>query len=167
MGSLGINPVLLVAQLISFSILYWVLNRFLFPVIRKALDERHEAVSRTFADRQEVEKRLAEFEKEQQRLHKQTLEETHQLLEEAKKSAAAVRQELLDKAAAERDREVAKAAERIGRAEQAARQDLAKYATDLAKEIVAKTLASESKNPKFQQDQLKKSLDTLSRVKSR
>ena len=59
--SLGINPVLLIAQAISFVILYYVLNKFLFSQIRTALDERTAAVNKTLADKSEIEHRLQAF----------------------------------------------------------------------------------------------------------
>lgn len=158
MESLGINPVLLIAQLISFTILYLVLNRFLYPVIKKALDERRDAVAKTFSDREEVKRQLEEFTKDQQKEQQKTLEETRRLLDEARKSANASRQELLEQAQKESKRLVEKAQQEIERNQAAAREEVAGYAKQLARQTVDSLLSQKASDPKWQKQQMDKSL---------
>lgn len=43
-GALGIDARLLIVQLLSFLVLFWVLKKFVFPSLQKALDEREKMI---------------------------------------------------------------------------------------------------------------------------
>ena len=164
--SLGINPVLLIAQAISFGVLYYVLNKFLFSQIRTALDERTAAVNKTLADKSEIEHRLQAFEQEQKAAHKKAAEEVQKMMVEAKDAAAATKAELVAKARDSANAEIVVAQKRIEQEKLNAEVEVSKHAKSLAQSIVQQLLAEKSSDPQWQQEQIKASLETLKQSKS-
>lgn len=164
--SLGINPVLMLAQAISFGILYYVLNRFLFSQIRGALEERSAAVSKTLADKAEIEHRLQAFEQEQKVAQKKAAEEVQKMMLDAKDAAASTKAELVAKAKDAADAEFATAQKRIEQEKVAAEAEVAKHAKTLAQSIVQQLLSEKASDPQWQQEQIKASLESLKQSKS-
>jgi len=88
MEELGINPVLLVAQIISFGLLFVIFKKFLFGKIQESLAERRQAVEKMFEGKAEMEKKLQEFEAEREKRKAADEVEAKKLLAESKKEAA-------------------------------------------------------------------------------
>ena len=98
MEALGINPVLLIAQLISFSVLVLVLNRFLYKKIKQSLEERRELIKKTISHELETEKRIKALEEERLDLKTKNQTAVKTLLVEAKKDAEVTKKEILAEA---------------------------------------------------------------------
>jgi F-type H+-transporting ATPase subunit b len=161
MEALGINPVLLIAQIISFLVLWFVLNKFLFKMIKKALEDRRNGVKKIFDDKAELETRLAKLEKEQEEKRKEMYALGKQLESEAKKAAEETKKEIVAKAAAEGERELTKAKERINQEMVNARKQLAAETSTLAKSMVMKVLQEQTESKDWQKKELNKSLKAL------
>jgi F-type H+-transporting ATPase subunit b len=164
--SLGINPILIIAQMISFAIVYFVFNRFLYPKLKAALEERREAISKTFADKAEIENRLQSFEQEQKLAQKKAAEDIQKMISEAKDAAAATKADLVSKAKEAANAEVALAQKRIEQERINAEAEVAKHAKTLAQSIVQQILADKANDPQWQQQQVQASMDTLKQNKS-
>lgn len=145
MEELGLNPVLIVAQIISFLMLFLVFKKFLFGLIQKTLDERRSNVKKIFADKEEIEKRLANLEKEQNEKRKELKESSKKIELEAKKIAEGIREEILAKAAEDGEREIVKAKERITQEIEIAKRDLENQTKELAL-MMAKKILKENIN---------------------
>jgi F-type H+-transporting ATPase subunit b len=50
----GINPVLLVAQIINFAIVFWVLKKFLYKPILTMLKERQKEIKKGITDAEDA-----------------------------------------------------------------------------------------------------------------
>lgn len=102
-----INWFTVIAQVINFLVLVWLLKRFLYKPILKATDEREKSIKDQLQDasakQAEAEKERNEFtgkneafEQEKQKLMEKAISETteqrEQMLDEARKAAAALRQ---------------------------------------------------------------------------
>lgn len=109
----GINPLLLLAQVVNFAVLLFILKRFLYKPILKVLEERKEAIAESLKNAEEIEERLtkiAECEeeallksaKEGEKIIKQAQESATQIIEDGKIKA----QEIIDHAV-EQSRKVA------------------------------------------------------------
>jgi F-type H+-transporting ATPase subunit b len=159
--TLGINPIHLIGQIIAFGIVFFVLSKYLFPQVRTALQERRDAVSKTFADQASIENRLREFDVEQKAAQKQAAEEIHKLIAEAKESAALTKQELVAKAKESAAAELAAAEKRIEQEKINAEAEVAKYAKTIAQSIVDEILSTKAADSKWQESQLKASLESL------
>ena len=166
LDSLGINPIQLLAQIVSFWIIYYALNRFLFPQVRKALDERKAAVVATLEGKAAIETRLAEFAKEQAASQKKAGEDAQRMLNEAKEQAAATKADLVGKAREAGEAELASAKTRIEQEKVAADAEVAKNAKSIAQSIVQQLLNEKATDANWQQEQIKAGIDALKSSKS-
>ena len=131
MESLGINPVLLVAQIVSFLILFFVFKKFLYVKIIEALEERRNNIKKTFSDKEELEKKLKNIEIELEEKRKETLLWRKGIETETHKEAQKIREEIVSKAADEGDRELQKARGRIKLESIQAKKDITSEVKDL------------------------------------
>lgn len=161
MDALGINPVLLIAQIISFSILFFVLKKFLYGNIQKALEERKSAVAKTFKDQEQVEKRLKEFELQQEAKQKETQAEMKKILAEARAEAEQAKKEIMAQTEIEKENEIERMQLRIKQEKAQAQKELVDYVKDLSREIVEKTMGEKLKDKQWQKAQLEKSMEEL------
>ena len=114
--NLGIDPALLVTQIIGFAILYWLANRFAFKPIFGILAERQADIKLTYdqldADRATMERTRQEYEERLAGIEAQAREKIQQAIKEAQDLRAGIVSDakkqgevLLEKARAEADRE--------------------------------------------------------------
>jgi F-type H+-transporting ATPase subunit b len=159
--TLGINPLSLIAQIISFGIVFFILNKFLFPQVKTALEARRAAVSKTFADQAAIETRLLEFDKEQKASQKQAQEEVQRMLAEAKDAAAVTKKDLVAKAQEAAAAELDAAKKRIEQEKVTAEAEVATHAKAIAQSIVNQLLSEKAADPKWQQAQVEASINAL------
>lgn len=159
--TLGINPLSLIAQIISFGIVYFILSKFLFPQVKTALEQRRAAVDKTFSDQAAIETRLLEFDKEQKASQKQAQEEIQRMISEAKDAAALTRKDLVAKAQEAAAAELATAQKRIEQEKISAEAEVATYAKTIAQSIVQELLTEKASDPKWQQAQVEASINAL------
>ncbi len=159
--SLGINPILLVAQAISFGVVYLVLSRFLFPPLQKSLQERRDAVAKTFADQAAIETRLKQFDEEQRASQKKAAEDVQKMMIDARASADATKAELVAKAREAADAEVASAKTRIQQETVSAEAEVSAHAKAVAQSIVKELLAEKAGDPAWQQSQISAGISAL------
>ena len=75
----GIQPVLLLAQIVNFTIILFLLSKFFYKPISKALENRKRKIEESLKNAQAIEEKL-----------EKTQEETSIILEEAQKNAQAI-----------------------------------------------------------------------------
>jgi len=165
--TLGINPVLVIAQIVSFSILLFVLNKFLYKKIQTALEERRDSVRITLEKQGEMERRLLSMEEEQKVMKKKAQIEAREAMNEAKKSAEDAKKQILAEAEVKGKRLVDSARERIDQEVAQAQDHLKNQAGILAREIAQKVLTEKSSGSDFQKGELEKSLDELKTIKKK
>ena len=61
LNQFGINPILLLAQVVNFLILLFILKRFLYKPILRVLEERKRKIEESLKNSEEIEKRLNEI----------------------------------------------------------------------------------------------------------
>ncbi len=88
-SKLGVDWKLLIAQVVNFFILFWVLRRFAYKPILKTLERRRETVEKGMKDAKSVEERLASLEKERGKVIDDAHAQAHAIVETATKDAAA------------------------------------------------------------------------------
>jgi F-type H+-transporting ATPase subunit b len=109
MEALGINPGLILAQIISFGILFFVLSKFLFPKVSQALADRRQAIKDTFADQKKMEDKLAELEDSHKKQRTEWKTEANKVIQTAKEAAKSEADSILLKAKTASAREVEQA----------------------------------------------------------
>ncbi|MDO8498411.1 MAG: F0F1 ATP synthase subunit B [bacterium] len=83
----GVKPILLMAQVVNFLILLFILKRFLYKPLLKALDQRKQRIADSLRNAEEIEKRLEQTTKEREERLKKASREAEEILAEAAKTA--------------------------------------------------------------------------------
>lgn len=104
MESLGIDLKLIIAQLINFGILFFLLSKFAYKPIMNMLDERQKKIEQGLADAESSAKKLADVEAETAKLMDKTSKDADQIMNNAKAAAKVEAAELIKKATDQADR---------------------------------------------------------------
>jgi len=83
----GVEPILLLAQVVNFVILLYILKRFLYKPILKVLEERKKRIETSVKQSEEMQKRFDEITKKQTEILDKTKAESEQIIEGAKNEA--------------------------------------------------------------------------------
>jgi F-type H+-transporting ATPase subunit b len=111
MSELGIDWRALVTQLISFSIVFFVLWRFAYKPIFSMLQARRDKIAESLANVEKIKADAARTETERQKILAEAGEKANKLIDEARQAAAQVREQETQKAIAAAEQIVAKARE--------------------------------------------------------
>lgn len=128
MSALGIDWRILITQLISFSIVFFVLWRFAYKPIFTMLQLRREKIAEGLANAEKIKAQLAKTEADRQAVLTQAGEMADKMIEEARAAAARVREVETQKAIAAAEQIVIKARE-------VAAQDHARMLAELKREV--------------------------------
>jgi F-type H+-transporting ATPase subunit b len=136
--SLGVKWPEFIAQLISFSLVFFVLNKFAFKRIAVVLAERRQKIADSLAGADKIKAELAKVEVDRQKTLADASETANKMIAEARDAAARVRETETQKAIAAAEQIVVKARE-------AAAQERAQMLAQLKREVgqlVVKTTAT-------------------------
>jgi F-type H+-transporting ATPase subunit b len=90
LDALGVNWKLLVFQLIAFTILVWLLSKYVFPVLMKAVDDRQAAIEESNTAAIRAEKQAAEAQATIDGMMRQAKHEAGDIVATAKNEAASL-----------------------------------------------------------------------------
>ncbi len=144
---------------IVFALLIFILGKYAWRPIMKALKERDEFIeeSLTAADRAKKEMKELKFSNEQ--LLKEAQEERDAILREGRKIKDSIIEEAREKANEEADNIVENAKERIENEKKSAMIDLKNQIADMAITVAEKILERELSDPSKQKDYIEKLID--------
>jgi F-type H+-transporting ATPase subunit b len=128
MDALGIQWKILLAQTISFSIVFFVLWRFAYGPIFNMLQTRREKIAEALANAEKIKGDVARTEAERQKILADAGDKANKLIDDARQAAARVREQETQKAISAAEQIVAKARE-------AAAQDHARMLAELKREV--------------------------------
>ncbi len=128
MASLGIDWKILIAQTISFSIVFFVLWRFAYGPIFAMLQARREKIAEALANAEKIKADMARTEAECQKILADAGDRANQLINEGRQAAARVREEETQKA-------IAAAEQIVARAREAAAQERVHMMGQLKREV--------------------------------
>ncbi len=132
MGALGINLYALVAQLVAFFILLWVLWRYAFPPLMKTLDERQSTIRAGVENAERASQQLKDAEKRVEALMNEARLESQKVIASATQAAERLKADIEHQAQL-RGREIeAQAAKRIEQQIAQARAELRAHVADLS-----------------------------------
>ncbi|SNB52564.1 F0F1 ATP synthase subunit B [Thermoflexus hugenholtzii] len=104
MEALGINPIYLIAQILNFLVIWFLLSRFVFPRVLKALEERRALIEKGLEDAKAAEQLRASMQAERQRILEEALAERQRIVAEAVRQAEQQRAQILSEARVEAQR---------------------------------------------------------------
>ena len=111
MESLGLDPKILLAQTISFSVVFFVLWRFAYKPIFAMLQARREKIAEALANAEKIKQEVARTEAERQKILAEAGDRANKMIEDGREAAARVREQETQKAIAAAEQIVAKARE--------------------------------------------------------
>lgn len=122
--ALGINVQMLIQQSIAFLILVFILAKFVYPHLLKAIDNRREAIEEGLKEAQESQKALEEAEARVSDMLKDARKEADEVIKRSQKEAATLVADAETKAKQRAERLVADARTQLEADVNAARQAL-------------------------------------------
>ena len=128
MDALGIQWKILLAQTISFSLVFFVLWKFAYGPIFAMLNTRRDKIAEALANAEKIKGDVARTEIERQKVLADAGDQANKLIDEARQAAARVRETETQKAIAAAEQIVAKARE-------AAAQDHGRMLAELKREV--------------------------------
>jgi len=142
--ALGINLPGLIAQLVNFLLLLFLLHRFLYPRILTMLDERATRVRESMERAEQVKAEAERMELQFQERLAEARREGQQIVANASQIAQRIQAEAQEKAGREAEAFLVRAREQIQREAEAARlqlrQEIVSLATLAASRVVERTL---------------------------
>ena len=129
----GIQPILLLAQIINFSILLFLLKRFLYKPILKVLDERKKRIETSLKQAEEIQKKFVEANIEQEKILDTAKLQASKIIENAKEEAKVLSRKLQE----ETNKEIESTLERAKSALQLEKQKMISEAKGKIVDIVA------------------------------
>ncbi len=143
----GVKPILLLAQIVNFLILLYILKRFLYGPILKVLEERKKKIAESLENAEEIEKKLESITTEREKKLDQAAKEARSVLEEATKNAGQIVAEAHDKAAKDIEKMLAKTEEQMAlereKMQQEIRAELAELVTTGLEKVAGKVISKE------------------------
>ena len=140
LGSVGFNWHVALANFVNFLIILFILNKFFFGKLGKAIDERKSVIERGLAQASDAEKKLMQAEDEKKEIIKGAKKESHAIISEAETQAVLLASEIKDQA--QRDAEKVReelAVQEAGLTKQV-EHEFAQAAPALVARLYAKTL---------------------------
>ncbi len=111
--ALGIQWSVLLAQVINFAILVFVLSRYVYKPLLGVIDRRRETISEAMEQAKEIERSKEELDRERVAVLRKADEQAGALLERAKGEADALREEIESSAKAQAKSTLAKGREQL------------------------------------------------------
>lgn len=93
--NLGIQGKLLIAQIINFIILLWVLKKFVYIPLLKVMEERRRKIKKGIADAEKSSQKLEEMRAEEERIIKKAQQEAQAIIAKAEKQAQKNSEEII------------------------------------------------------------------------
>jgi F-type H+-transporting ATPase subunit b len=135
LGPFGVKPILLLAQIINFSIVAFVIYRFAIKPVLATVDERNKKIADGLQYADVIKKKLVETEAQQAEVLKQASLEGKKIIGEARDTGKA----LVDKAAQEATRN---AEDIVKKGQQAIALEREKMLADLRREVAQLVVAT-------------------------
>lgn len=150
MEGLGIDPKLLIAQIVNFLVLLFILNKFLYKPILKFFDERRKKIEEGLLNSQKIEGRLAKIEEQQKEIIRQARLEAARIINESKKGGEQEKEKILEVARQKAKEEVQKGSLLAKQEFAKAKQELRNEAVTLGEAMTKKVIGNLSDDQKRQ-----------------
>ncbi len=158
----GIQPILLLAQIINFLIILYLLKRFFYGPIIKVLDDRKKRIAESLKNADLIEEKLRKTEEKSAQILEEARNNAREIINDAKKEAERIYTEAAVEARKLTEETLIKANDQIAREREQMQKDLEKETLTLVAEIVKKVLGRNLKT-KERQDLTTKALSEITK----
>lgn len=139
-GTFGIEPSLILAQIVNFLVILYILKRFLYKPLFTILKKREDLVKESVQKADESNKALENAQEEERKIIAKAQETAKQIISEAKEQANDIVKRAEDNAKNQSDKMINDAKVQIGLETQKAESELNKYVSQLSLEMLKKSL---------------------------
>ncbi len=145
---LGINPLLLLAQIFNFLVLWYILNRWVFPALFRTLDDRAKTISEGVEKADRAKSELDQAKQKSDSMIQDAQRKGQQILNEVTVNAEKLRVKLEDDAHASANRILQQEQLRIQQLEAQTRNSLMQDVADLAINAATQVIGESLDGPK-------------------
>lgn len=158
LSTFGVQPVLLLAQIVNFIILLFLLKKFAYKPIMKVLDDRRVKIETGVRQAEEAEKKLAETEVRQKEIISKAEQESSRIIQETKYAVKKLQDETLVETSKKSEEMVIRNKEVLELEREKmiseVKQGMAELVAETTKKVVGKTL-SQQENERLVNQSLK------------
>lgn len=142
MEALGIDPKLLIAQIVNFVIFYLIFRKFIAGPLLRYLKKQQEEEAKRVSLTRELELAKSSLDEERKKMRADVQQEQKNALREAKRYADTIKQDMLAQSKQQADKIIEDGKVALEREREDARREIAQYVRDTAELAVRKGLAS-------------------------
>lgn len=139
-GTFGIEPSLVLAQIVNFLIILYLLKRFLYKPLFTILKKREELVKESLQKADESSKALEKAQEEERKVIAKAQETAKQIVSEAKEQAVDIVKRGEENTKKQTDKMLADAKSQIELESQKAQNELNKYVSQLSLAMLKKSI---------------------------
>lgn len=160
---LGINPILLIAQIINFLILFFLFKKFLYKPILGILEKRRNYIKDSMKKADEAVRKEKEMEKEREKKLRELRVRSEEIINKAKSAAESRRKEITEKAEQEAQEILDKAKKEIASEKEKIIKEVKLRTADLTLLATSQVL-KKGIDAKLQQKLIQEALSELDRL---
>ena len=161
MGLLTPDPGLVFWMLVIFGAVFFILAKFGFPVIIKAVEDRKTYIDNSLKSAREANERLAHVKEESEQLLQEARAEQARILSEASATRDRIIKEAQSKAITEGNRLMEEVKKQIETEKESALRDIRRQVAMLSVNIAEKIMRNSLKDSKEQEDLINRMLDEM------
>lgn len=147
----GVQPKLLLAQIVNFLIIFFLLKKFFYGKITKALDDRKQKIQESLKNAELIDQKLQETEEKTAQILNAARLNSKNIIEEAQKAAQLISAQAQEEARETQEEMLASAKVQIETQRLQMQKDLEKETLTLVIMVVEKVLGKNLKKPQQQQ----------------
>jgi F-type H+-transporting ATPase subunit b len=140
MEKLGINPTLLVVQIVNFVLLLLILKKVLYKPVLKTIAERRKKLIKVETDLKKIEETKIQADKKAESVVKKAKNDADEMIAAARIESQKIKSEALEKANTQAKKIISKAKSEADKTRDAEEKKLNKRTLELAEEILNKSL---------------------------
>ena len=161
MGLLTPDPGLVFWMLVIFGAVFFILAKFGFPTIIKAVEDRKTYIDNSLKSAREANERLAHVKEESEQLLQEARAEQARILSEAAATRDRIIKEAQSKAITEGNRLMEEVKKQIETEKESALRDIRRQVAMLSVDIAEKIMRNSLKDSKEQEDLINRMLDEM------
>lgn len=140
LNTFGLNPYLLIAQVVNFLILFYILKRYLYPPLFKVFKKREELVKESIQKAEENEKILEKTKVQEKEILTKARTTAEEILKEAREQAADMLKDAEVETKKQTDKMIKDAKAQIEFESAEAQKQLNNYVVKLSLDLLKKSL---------------------------
>lgn len=137
----GIQPILLLAQIVNFLIILYLLKRFFYKPIQKVLADRQKRIEESLKNADLIEERLKKTQEKQAQILEEAAKSAQEIIENANKAARQNTADSLNQTKKSAEELLNRAKEEIQAQRAQMQKEVEKHTVTLVAEIVKKVLS--------------------------